>query len=293
VLLPLGDATGGHGVPGVELIPGLLGDVPLSPWPLALPGVDGFELDELEFGVEPGVEFVAPGRVPHGEPLGEPPGLFGVFGLTVDGCVVLPGVGLVGVVEPGTVALGVPLGEVDPGVVCCVALAGGVAVPAGGVAVLAGGVAGLAGGVAVLAGGVAGEPGVEACPALPEPPAAGAAPDGAVCASAQLPQHSTTDNNATSDFDIKYPAFCSEPGTCLWHSAIQVSLRDRALSEYPAYAVDWTRRITELIQASRAENCGRRAASSSISGLPLNRVGQSASRGQGNVDQPGHGNGDE
>ena len=280
-------------MPGVELIPGLLGDVPLSPWPLALPGVDGFELDELEFGVEPGVEFVAPGRVPHGEPLGEPPGLFGVFGLTVDGCVVLPGVGLVGVVEPGTVALGVPLGEVDPGVVCCVALAGGVAVPAGGVAVLAGGVAGLAGGVAVLAGGVAGEPGVEACPALPEPPAAGAAPDGAVCASAQLPQHSTTDNNATSDFDIKYPAFCSEPGTGLWHSAIQVKFaRPGALGvsgicrrlDASNHGADST---------SRAENCGRRAASSSISGLPLNRVGQSASRGQGNVDQPGHGNGDE
>lgn len=198
VLLPLGDATGGHGVPGVGLIPGLLGDVPLLPWLLVPPGVDGFELDEPEFGVEPGVEFVAPGRVPHGEPLGEPPGLFGVFGLTVDGCVVLPGVGLVGVVEPGTVVFGVPLGEVDPGVVCWV-------VPAGGVAVLAGGVAGLAGGVAVPAGGVAGEPGVEDCPAFPEPPAGGAPPEGAVCATAQLAQHSTTDSNANLGFDIITP----------------------------------------------------------------------------------------
>ncbi len=247
---------------GVGLVPGVLGDVPLSPWPLVLPGVDGFELDELEFGVELGVEFVAPGRVPHGEPLGEPPGLFGVFGLTVEGCAVLPGVGLVGVVEPGTVEFGVPLGEVDPGVVCCVVLAGGVAVPAGGVAVLAGGVAGLAGGVAVLAGGVAGEPGVEACPALPEPPAAGAPPDGAVCASAQLPQHSTTDNNASLDFDMKSPAFCSEPSSGLWHSAIQASLRDRALLEYPAYAVDGTRQITELIQLAGQENCRRQALSS-------------------------------
>jgi hypothetical protein len=206
VLLPLGDATGGHGVPGVGLIPGLLGDVPLLPWLPVLPGVDGFELDEPEFGVEPGVEFVAPGRVPQGEPLGEPPGLFGVFGLTVDGCVVLPGVGLVGVVEPGTVVFGVPLGDVDPGVVCWVP-AGGVAVPAGGVAVLAGGVAGLAGGVAVPAGGVAGEPGVEDCPAFPEPLAGGGPPEGAVCATAQLAQHSTTDSNASFDFDIRFKSF--------------------------------------------------------------------------------------
>jgi hypothetical protein len=272
VLLPLGDATEGHGVLGVGLVPGVPEEVPLSPWPLVLPGVDGFELDELELGVEPGVEFVAPGRVPHGEPLGEPPGLFGVFGLTVNGCVVLPGVGLVGVVEPGTVVFGVPLGEVDPGVVCCVVLAGCIAVPAGGVAVLAGGVAGLAGGVAVLAGGVAGEPGVEACPALPEPLAEGAPPDGAVCASAQLPQHSTTDNNATLDLDIESPAFCSEPSTNLWHCAIQVSLRNRALSEYPAYAVDGTRRITELIQlAARKTADDRRHPHRSL--LPLNRVG--------------------
>jgi hypothetical protein len=203
VLLPLGETTGGHKVPGVGLIPGLLGDVPLLPWPPVLPGVDGFELDEPEFGVEPGVEFVAPGRVPHGEPLGEPLGLFGVFGLTVDGCVLLP----------GTVVFGVPLGEVDPGVACFVVPAGGVAVPAGGVAALAGGVAGLAGGVVVPAGGVAGEPGVEVCPGLPEPPGLGAPPDGAVCASAQVPQHSTTDNNANLDFDIKSPAFCSEPSS--------------------------------------------------------------------------------
>ena len=192
-------------MPGVGLIPGLLGELPLLSWPLVLPGVDGFELEEPEFGIEPGVEFVAPGRVPHGAPLGELPGLFGVFGLTVDGSVVLPGVGLVGVVEPGTVVFGVPLGEVDPGEVCSVVPAGGVAVPVGGVAVLAGGVAGLAGGVAVPAGGVAGEPGVEVCPALREPPAGGAPPDGAVCATVQLPQHSTTDNNTNFDFDIESP----------------------------------------------------------------------------------------
>lgn len=69
-----------------------------------------------------------------------------------------------------------------------------------------------AGGVAVRAGGVAGEPGVELCPAelcpaeleLP----AGAAPPAELCATAQLPQHKTTDNNA-SFFDIcfKPPGF--------------------------------------------------------------------------------------
>lgn len=180
------------------LIPGLLGDVPpLLPWLFVLPGADGLELEEPEFGVEPGVPLVFPGNVPQGEPLGELPGLFGVLGLMVDGCVVLPGVGLAGVFEPGTVVFGVPLGDVDPGVVC------GVAVPAGGVAVLAGGVAVLAGGVAVPAGGVAGDPGVEDCPALPEPLAGGAPPEGAVCATAQLAQQSTTDSNASLDFDIR------------------------------------------------------------------------------------------
>jgi hypothetical protein len=57
-----------------------------------------------------------------------------------------------------------------------------------------------AGGVAVLAGGVAGEPGVELCPAELEPPAGAAAP-AELCATAQLPQHKTIDNNA-SLFDM-------------------------------------------------------------------------------------------
>lgn len=193
VLLPLGDATGGHGVPGVGLIPALLGDVPpLLPWLFVLPGVDGLALDEPEFGVELGVPLGALGNVPHGDPLGELPGLFGVLGLMVDGWVVLPGVGLVGVVEPGTVAFGVRLGDVAPGAVCCVV------VPAGGVEGLAGGVAVQAGGVAVPAGGVAGDPGIEVCPAVPEPPAA------AVCATAQLAQPSRTDSNANFDFDIRF-----------------------------------------------------------------------------------------
>jgi hypothetical protein len=68
--------------------------------------------------------------------------------------------------------------------------------------VLAGGVAVLAGGVAVPAWGVAGEPGVEVCPAVPEPTAGGALLEGAVCATAQLAQQTTTDNNTSFDFGI-------------------------------------------------------------------------------------------
>jgi hypothetical protein len=197
VPLALGDATGGHGFPG------LLGEVPppLLLWPLAFPEVDGFEPDDPEFGVGFDDPFAVPGSVPQGDPLGEPPGLFGVLGLIVDGWVVPPGVGLVGELEPGTVVFGVPPGEVEPGVVC------GEAVPAGGVAVPAGGVAVLPGGVAVLAGGVAGDPGVgdpgvEVCPADPGLPAGGAPPEGAACATAQLAQHSTADSNASFDVDI-------------------------------------------------------------------------------------------
>ena len=134
--------------------------------------------------MEPDDPFAVP--VPQGELLGEVPGVFGVLGLAVDGCVVLPGVELFGDVDPGVVVFGVPLGEAEtgvcPGVVC-------------GVAVLAGGVAVLAGGVAVPAGGVAGEPGVEVCPELLLEPPAGAPPPAELWATAQLPQHNTTASN--------------------------------------------------------------------------------------------------
>ena len=69
---------------------------------------------------------------------------------------------------PGTVGLGVPLGEERSGRNSGFWGAAGVAVCAPGVAVAAGGVAVLAGGVAVPAGGVAGAPGVELCPAVLE-----------------------------------------------------------------------------------------------------------------------------
>ena len=52
----------------------------LLPW---LPGVGGLELDDPEFGVEPDAPLAVSGKVPHGEPLGEVPGL--VRGVGVDG----------------------------------------------------------------------------------------------------------------------------------------------------------------------------------------------------------------
>ena len=196
MLLWFGEATGGHGAPGVGVIPELLveEELPLLLAELLLdPGV---EFEELEFedpgfDVEPGVVlFAVPGKVPHGLELEEP---FGVLAVgEVDGCV--------GVV-PGVVVVGLALGEVvEPGVDC--------GVPAGGVAVLAGGVAVLAGGVAVLAGGVAGEPGVDcpgvACAGVPELPAGAVPPDGAACAIAQLAQLNTTNKHAIFIFDIRF-----------------------------------------------------------------------------------------
>jgi hypothetical protein len=125
-------------------------------------------------GLEPGFEVAGfvesafpgalPGSVPHGDPLGVVPGLFVVFGFTVEGDVLVPEVAGAGEFDPGMLPGEVALGD-DPfgrlcgdicGVVCGVAgCADGVAVAGGGVAVWAGGVAVWAGGVAVWAGGVA------------------------------------------------------------------------------------------------------------------------------------------
>jgi len=96
----------------------------------------GFAVAGLEPGfevagfAEPAVPGAFPGSVPHGDPLGVVPGLFVVFGFTVEGDVLVPGVA--------------GAGEFDPGM-----LPGEVAFAAGGVAVWAGGVAVRAGGVAV------------------------------------------------------------------------------------------------------------------------------------------------
>ncbi|HEY6764190.1 MAG TPA: hypothetical protein VI386_05415 [Candidatus Sulfotelmatobacter sp.] len=125
-------------------------------------------------GEEPGLAFAGfvdpcveppavPGKDPQGEPLGEVPGVLEVFGFTVEGCVLLPGVGLFGELEPGTVpgVEGFVVLPVEP--VPAPGVEGevwGVAVPAGGVAVPGRGLAVPAGGVAVPEGGVA-VPGVE------------------------------------------------------------------------------------------------------------------------------------
>ena len=100
-------ADGAQGVP-LGFVPG---DVlpPLLPW---VPEVEGFELDDPVFGdpvfgAEPDAPLAVPSIVPHGEV----PGLFGLFGFAVDGCVVFPGSeGFVGL-EPGALVFGVPLGE--------------------------------------------------------------------------------------------------------------------------------------------------------------------------------------
>ncbi|MCU1300824.1 MAG: hypothetical protein JWQ87_1108 [Candidatus Sulfotelmatobacter sp.] len=193
----LGEAVGGHGVP--------LGETPAE-FPCVLPDVEGdaAEFDEPEFEPEPdepvfGAEEpevpAVLGNVPHGEPLGLVPGVFEVFGFTVEGCVLLPGVAGFVELDPGT-----PEGELgvaDP--------LGGVAVLAGGVAVLAGGLAGLAGGVAECGGGVA-VPGACDCPAA-EPPAGAAppAPPAPLCATTQVAHKRRTDKKASFFADMGSP----------------------------------------------------------------------------------------
>ena len=90
----------------------------LLPW---VPEVEGFELEDPAvgdpvfedpvFGAEPDDPLAVPGIVPHGEALGDVPGLFGLFWFAVDGCVAFPGSeGFVGL-EPGALVFGVPPGE--------------------------------------------------------------------------------------------------------------------------------------------------------------------------------------
>jgi hypothetical protein len=169
-----------------------------------VPGDPGLE-------VELDVPLAVPGNVPQGDPAGDVPLEVPVFVVPV--FVVddeLPaGVVVFGEVEPGMVVFGVPVGELDVGVLgfcgdaCGVAVpVGDVGVPADGVAVPAGGVAVLAGGVAVLAGGVAGEPGVELCPEVVELPAGCAPPVGVPCDMAQLAQPKITDSSVIFDFVI-------------------------------------------------------------------------------------------
>jgi hypothetical protein len=192
-------AAGGHGAPLEGLVPG---DVPLLPLLFWLPEVGGFELDVPGFGAGPEAPFAVLGIVPQGEPLGDVPGLFVVFGLTVDGWVLLPGAAVFGELEPGTLVFGVPLGEVDPGLVCPGDVCGA-AVPVGGFTAPVGGAVGEA----------VGEVGVELCPALLEPPA-GRAPPAELWATAQLAQHNRTDSSVSFGDDIIRPPGVSNLPAC-------------------------------------------------------------------------------
>jgi hypothetical protein len=102
------------------------------------PEVDESEPEDPAFGVDPLAAPGVTGKGPHGEPVGLVPGL---FGFTVEGCVLLPGVGGFGEFEPGTV------------------------VGVFGVVALVGGFTGVVGGFVALVGGVV-VPGVWACPGV-------------------------------------------------------------------------------------------------------------------------------
>ena len=81
VLLWFGEATGGHGAPGVGVIPELLVEEELPLLLVELLLDPGVEVEDPEFDVEPGVVlFADPGKVPHGLELDEP---FGVLALGV------------------------------------------------------------------------------------------------------------------------------------------------------------------------------------------------------------------
>jgi hypothetical protein len=137
------------------------------------------EFDEPELAVLGVVPPVVPGIVPQGPP----PGLVcGALGFTLEGCVLLPGVGGFGEFDPGTVP-GVGLGVV------------GVDVPPGGVAVWP------------LPEGVV-APGV-ARPALPEDPLGAAPPAGALCAATQTAQKRSVESKVSFAKAIgKPPALC-------------------------------------------------------------------------------------
>jgi hypothetical protein len=135
VLVPLGEAAGGQGVP-VGVMPGVPG-VPevLCLFPEVAGEVEG-EVDDDD----PGLEDPAFGVELSGVP-GKVQGVV-ALGSIGEGWVLLPGAGVFGEFEPGTEVIG-------GGVVGGVELPGGVTGVPCGVAVLPVGVAGLAGGVAV------------------------------------------------------------------------------------------------------------------------------------------------
>jgi hypothetical protein len=160
-VVPLGDDAGGQGVPlavDPDVAPEFVCDAPEVLLPefvepefgepeFVVVGSDpGLGVVGLESGfdvagfVEPAVPGALPGSVPHGDPLGVVPVVFVVFGFTVEGDVLVPGVAGAGEFEPGMLPGEVAFGD-DPfgllcGVVCgAEGCADGVAVWAGGVAV--------------------------------------------------------------------------------------------------------------------------------------------------------------
>lgn len=172
---PLAGGQGaGEEVPGLVEVPGVPEEPEFEEPELDEPEFDVPELDELDdvFGVVlPLVPGAAPGIFPQGPPLGL---VCGLFGLTLEGWVLLPGVGGLGEFDPGTVP-GVGLGVFGVDV-----LPGGVAVPPDGVVV---------------------PPGA-AWPAAPADPLGAAPPAGALCAITQTAQNRSVESKASFVADI-------------------------------------------------------------------------------------------
>jgi len=182
-------------------------------------------LEEREFEA-PGFQFplLAPGKLLQGEPLGVVPGLVEVFGLTVEGWVLLssdggfvelaPGTLFGGLADPVDPAAGADGGLVDP-------VDGNVADPAG----------------ATVEGGDA-EPGACVCRALvcpepvcpePEVPAGGAPPAGALWAAIQVAQPRKIKSRVTFPTDIDGPPLKNLFSVC----------GRKHGQTYPAYSVAW------------------------------------------------------
>ncbi len=82
-------------------------------------GVVGLEPGfEVAGFVEPAVPGALPGSVLHGDPLGLVPGLFVLFGFTVEGDVLVPGVAGAGEFEPGMLPGEVAFGDDPFGPLC-------------------------------------------------------------------------------------------------------------------------------------------------------------------------------
>jgi len=188
--------------------------------------VEGDDPDPDVFGVE----FPAPGMLPHGDPLGVVPGAVELFGFTVEGCVLLPGVGGFVEFEPG-----IAEGDVEP--------VGGVVVPpVGGAVVLP-----VGGAVVLLVGGADCD-----CPAVLPALPAGADPPAACCATTHVAQPSTTEKNPILIIDIaKLPArnFPSAESQSRGNPSIR-SVRRALACTHRAYAVILPQRSSSSSESS-------------------------------------------